>query len=82
MQHFDRIHPEDAPQWSYIEQEDFLYDTEIDSKSGFDEDKDYGEETEEVLIDSQKSAAGDDLAEWSGTIDYIYFKFFFFMYYS
>ena len=63
MQHFDRIHPEDAPQWSYIEQEDFLYDTEIDSKSGFDEDEDYGEEMEEMLIDSQKSAAGDDLAE-------------------
>ena len=54
------MHPEDAPQWSYIEQEDFLYDTEIDSKSGFNEDE---EETEEVLIDSQKSAAGDDLAE-------------------
>ncbi|CAG8665909.1 20446_t:CDS:2, partial [Rhizophagus irregularis] len=43
--------------------EDFIYDTEIDSRSGFDEDEDYGEETEEVLIDSQKSAAGDDLAK-------------------
>ncbi|UZO17594.1 uncharacterized protein OCT59_008944 [Rhizophagus irregularis] len=32
-------------------------------RSGFDEDEDYGEETEEVLIDSQKSAAGDDLAK-------------------
>ncbi|POG79823.1 hypothetical protein GLOIN_2v1869487 [Rhizophagus irregularis DAOM 181602=DAOM 197198] len=63
VQHFDRMHPEDAPQWSYVEQEDFIYDTEIDSRSGFDKDKDYGEETEEVLIDSQKSAAGDDLAE-------------------
>ncbi|GBC17711.2 hypothetical protein GLOIN_2v1869487 [Rhizophagus irregularis DAOM 181602=DAOM 197198] len=63
VQHFDRMHPEDAPQWSYVEQEDFIYDTEIDSRSGFDEDEDYGEETEEVLIDSQKSAAGDDLAE-------------------
>ncbi|RGB43944.1 hypothetical protein C1646_661020 [Rhizophagus diaphanus] len=52
-----------APQWSYIEQEDFIYDTKIDSRRGFDEDEDYGEETEEVLIDSQKSAAGDDLAE-------------------
>ncbi|UZO14777.1 uncharacterized protein OCT59_006222 [Rhizophagus irregularis] len=48
---------EDAPQWSYVEQEDFIYDTEIDSRSGFDEDEDYGEETEEVLIDSQKSGA-------------------------
>ncbi|CAB5387237.1 unnamed protein product [Rhizophagus irregularis] len=55
--------PEDAPQWSYVEQEDFIYDTEIDSRSSFDEDEDYGEEMEEVLIDSQKSAAGDDLAE-------------------
>ncbi|GET54785.1 hypothetical protein GLOIN_2v1840618 [Rhizophagus irregularis DAOM 181602=DAOM 197198] len=63
VQHFDRMHPEDAPQWSYVEQEDFIYDTEIDSRSGFDEDEDYGEETEEVLIDSQKSGAGDDLAE-------------------
>ncbi|UZO29374.1 uncharacterized protein OCT59_022853 [Rhizophagus irregularis] len=63
VQHFDRMHPEDAPQWSYVEQEDFIYDTEIDSRNGFDEDEDYGEETEEVLIDSQKSAAGDDLAE-------------------
>ncbi|POG57631.1 hypothetical protein GLOIN_2v1849153 [Rhizophagus irregularis DAOM 181602=DAOM 197198] len=62
VQHFDRIHPEDAPQWSYVKQEDFIYDTEID-RSGFDEDEDYGEETEEVLIDSQKSAASDDLAE-------------------
>ncbi|GET56197.1 hypothetical protein GLOIN_2v1847017 [Rhizophagus irregularis DAOM 181602=DAOM 197198] len=51
VQHFDRMHPEDAPQWSYVD------------RSGFDEDEDYGEETEEVLIDSQKSAAGDDLAE-------------------
>ncbi|GET52383.1 hypothetical protein GLOIN_2v1798326 [Rhizophagus irregularis DAOM 181602=DAOM 197198] len=63
VQHFNRMHPEDAPQWSYVEQEDFIYDTEIDSRSSFDEDEDYGEETEEVLIDSQKSAAGDDLAE-------------------
>ncbi|GBC13560.2 hypothetical protein GLOIN_2v1847017 [Rhizophagus irregularis DAOM 181602=DAOM 197198] len=63
VQHFDRMHPEDAPQWSYVEQKDFIYDMEIDSRSGFDEDEDYGEETEEVLIDSQKSAAGDDLAE-------------------
>ncbi|UZO29291.1 uncharacterized protein OCT59_022771 [Rhizophagus irregularis] len=63
VQHFDRMHPEDAPQWSYVEQEDFIYDTEIDSRSGFDEDEDYGEETEEVLIDSQKGGAGDDLAE-------------------
>ncbi|UZO28585.1 uncharacterized protein OCT59_022102 [Rhizophagus irregularis] len=63
VQHFDQMHPEDAPQWSYVEQEDFIYDTEIDSRSGFDEDEDYGEETEEVLIDSQKSGAGDDLAE-------------------
>ncbi|PKK57071.1 hypothetical protein RhiirC2_798716 [Rhizophagus irregularis] len=44
-------------------EEDFIYDTKIDSRSGFDEDEDYGEETEEVLIDSQKNAAGDDLAE-------------------
>ncbi|GET49778.1 hypothetical protein GLOIN_2v1798326 [Rhizophagus irregularis DAOM 181602=DAOM 197198] len=63
VQHFDRMHSENAPQWSYVEQEDFIYDTEIDSRSGFDEDEDYGEETEEVLIDSQKSGAGDDLAE-------------------
>ncbi|CAB5389105.1 unnamed protein product [Rhizophagus irregularis] len=63
VQHFDRMHPKDAPQWSYVEQEDFIYDTEIDSRSGFNEDEDYGEETEEVLIDSQKSGAGDDLAE-------------------
>ncbi|RGB34816.1 hypothetical protein C1646_760126 [Rhizophagus diaphanus] len=35
----------------------------IDSKSSFDEDEDYGEEMEEVLIDSQKNAAGDDLTE-------------------
>ncbi|CAB4383230.1 unnamed protein product [Rhizophagus irregularis] len=66
-----------APQISYAEcrfallpiclistsEEDFIYDTKIDSRSGFDEDEDYGEETEEVLIDSQKNAAGDDLAE-------------------
>ncbi|CAB5372139.1 unnamed protein product [Rhizophagus irregularis] len=63
VQHFNRMHPEDAPQWSYVEQEDFIYDTEIDSRSDFDEDEDYGEEMEEVLIDSQKSAASDDLAE-------------------
>ncbi|CAB5385890.1 unnamed protein product [Rhizophagus irregularis] len=43
------MHPEDAPQWSYVKQEDFIYDTEIDSRSGFNEDEDYGEETEEVL---------------------------------
>lgn len=72
------MHPEDAPQWSYVEQEDFIYDTEIDSRGSFDEDEDFGEETEEVLIDSQKTAASDDLAERSGTIDYIYFKNFFF----
>ncbi|GBC24264.2 hypothetical protein GLOIN_2v1798326 [Rhizophagus irregularis DAOM 181602=DAOM 197198] len=47
VQYFDRMHPEDASQY----------------RSGFDEDEDYGEETEEVLIDSQKSAAGDDLAK-------------------
>ncbi|CAB5368593.1 unnamed protein product [Rhizophagus irregularis] len=63
VQHFDRMHPEDTPQWSYVEQEDFIYDTKIDSRSGFDEDEDYGEETEEVLINCQKSAASDDLAE-------------------
>ncbi|CAB5390934.1 unnamed protein product [Rhizophagus irregularis] len=63
VQHFDRMHPEDAPQWSYVKQEDFIYDMDIDSRSGFDEDEDYGEETEEVLINSQKSGAGDDLAE-------------------
>ncbi|RGB22512.1 hypothetical protein C1646_677784 [Rhizophagus diaphanus] len=52
----------DAPQWSYVEQEDFVYDTEIDSKGGFNEDKEeYDEETEEVLIDSQKNAASNDL---------------------
>ncbi|EXX62394.1 hypothetical protein GLOIN_2v1847018 [Rhizophagus irregularis DAOM 181602=DAOM 197198] len=63
VQYFDQMHPQEAPQWSYIEQEDFIYDTEIDSRNGFDKDEDYGKETEEVLIDSQKSAAGDDLAE-------------------
>jgi hypothetical protein len=64
VQHFDRIHPEDAPQWAYVEQEDFIYDTEIDSRGGLDEDEEeYDEETEEVLIDSQKGAASDDLAE-------------------
>ncbi|PKY48398.1 hypothetical protein RhiirA4_422135 [Rhizophagus irregularis] len=52
-----------APQWSYVEQEDFIYDIKIDSRSSFDEDEDYGEKMEEVLIDSQKSAAGDDLVE-------------------
>ncbi|CAB5388938.1 unnamed protein product [Rhizophagus irregularis] len=63
VQHFDRMHSEDASQWSYVEQKDFMYDMEIDSRSGFNKDKDYGEEMEEVLIDSQKSAAGNDLAE-------------------
>ncbi|PKK55824.1 hypothetical protein RhiirC2_722239 [Rhizophagus irregularis] len=63
VQHFDRMHPEDASQWSYVEQEDFIYDMEIDSRSGFNKDEDYDEEMEEVLINSQKSTAGDDLAE-------------------
>jgi hypothetical protein len=36
----------------------------IDSRGGLDEDEEeYDEETEEVLIDSQKGAASDDLAE-------------------
>ena len=32
LQHFDYMHPENAPKWAYIEQKDMAFDTEIDSQ--------------------------------------------------
>jgi hypothetical protein len=49
VQRYDWPHPANAPEWSYVEQHDLLYDTEIEQRrheenSGQEED----EEEEEV----------------------------------
>lgn len=50
LQHYDLLHPANAPDWTYIIQENMIYDTDID----------YYEETirdeEEVLLEGQSSA--------------------------
>lgn len=33
------FHPKGASQWSYVKQEDFIYDMEIDSRGGLNEDE-------------------------------------------
>ena len=52
IQHLEQGHPQNALQWAYIEQEDFIYDAEIDNNRG---DNEVYEEVyeEEVLLDSQ-----------------------------
>jgi hypothetical protein len=46
------MHPQDAPQWAYVEQEDFIYNSsEIDSRAADDEEYE-DDTTEEVLLES------------------------------
>jgi hypothetical protein len=43
IQRYDRPHPANAPDWSYVEQQDLTYDTEIDQRKP--------EEKEEVEVE-------------------------------
>jgi hypothetical protein len=48
IQRYDRPHPANAPEWSYVEQQDLLYDTEIDQRRPEEE---YAAEYEEVEVE-------------------------------
>jgi hypothetical protein len=50
------MHPQGAPQWAYVEQEDFIYDTEIDSRAADEEYEEIDDDTtEEVVLDSREA---------------------------
>jgi len=76
LQHFDYIHPENAPEWAYIEQTDMVFDTRTDELEDEEENlyedeeglqvgeklaEDVIDETEVVLIDNQKTSDDDDV---------------------
>lgn len=55
------MHPQGAPQWAYVEQEDFIYNSEIDSRAADEEYEEVDDDaTEEVLLDSRKEGEADD----------------------
>ena len=59
LQHFDRPHPANAPEWAFVVQDDdIVFDTEIEqTKSGEDN---VSEEIVEEEIDAGRSAANTD----------------------
>lgn len=44
LQHFDHPNPEDAPQWTFNEQYDMIYDTDIDKATDVDVEEDFGDD--------------------------------------
>lgn len=60
LQCYDRIPPEDAPQWAYVEQPDMVYDTEYSEKTEKTEEDNYVDDDEEleVVLTSQDNIQG------------------------
>ena len=48
IQSYDRSHPSNAPEWSYVDQGDILYDTEIEQTRTDEEYVTENEEEQEV----------------------------------
>jgi len=48
IQSYDRLHPSNAPEWSYVDQGDILYDTEIEQTRTDEEYVTENEEEQEV----------------------------------
>jgi hypothetical protein len=58
LQTYDRPHPSNAPEWSYVDQGDILYDTEIEQTRT---DEEYvTEHEEEVEVERGHSSAAED----------------------
>jgi hypothetical protein len=50
IQRYDRPHPANAPEWSYVEQQDLTYDTKIDQRNPEEEeDEDEDEDEDEEM---------------------------------
>ena len=58
IQTYDRPHPLNAPEWSYVDQGDILYDTEIE-QTRTDEEYVTEHEKEQEVERGQSSAAKD-----------------------
>jgi hypothetical protein len=72
LQHFDRQNPSNAPSWTYIEQDDLIYDTEAekgyvsaegDEEFEEEEDDDEGKEKDELGNNKEKGKDGGEYEE-------------------
>ena len=57
IQKYDRPHPSNAPEWSYVDQGDILYDTEIEPTRT---DEEYVTEYEEEVVERGRTSAAED----------------------
>jgi hypothetical protein len=67
IQKYDRPHPSNAPEWSYVDQGDILYDTEIEA-TRTDEEYVTEHESEQELERGQTSAADDQNDDSEGLV--------------
>jgi len=66
IQSYDRPHPSNAPEWSYVDQGDILYDTEIEQTRT---DEEYVTENEEEQeVERGQSLAAEDQNDSEGLV--------------
>jgi len=66
IQSYDRPHPSNAPEWSYVNQGDILYDTEIEQTRT---DEEYVTENEEEQeVERGRSLAAEDQNNSEGLV--------------
>ena len=66
IQTYDRPHPSNAPEWSYVDQGDILYDTEIEQTRT---DEEYvTEHEEEQEVERGRSSAAEDQNDLEGLV--------------
>ena len=66
IQSYDRPHPSNAPEWSYVDQGDILYDTEIEQTRT---DEEYVTENEEEQeVERGRSSAAKDQNDSEGLV--------------
>ena len=66
IQSYDRPHPSNTPEWSYVDQGDILYDTEIEQTRT---DEEYVTENEEEQeVERGRSSAAKDQNDSEGLV--------------
>ena len=66
IQSYDRLHPSNTPEWSYVDQGDILYDTEIEQTRT---DEEYVTENEEEQeVERGRSSAAKDQNDSEGLV--------------
>ena len=62
IQCYDRVPPDDAPDWSFIEQPDMVYDTEYTADAADDDDLNFDEDELDAILSNKE-----DTGEKSGS---------------